>query len=97
VPASSDSARTLGHARFYDEPEEDGSMEMPTATKLWGLDEVHSLPDDGNRYELVHGVQYVTPPLRRGARSVEVTGQLSWHPGSASSPLIINLAEIFGV
>ena len=37
-------------------------MEMATSTKLWTLNEVHSLPDDGNRYELVHGVLYVTPP-----------------------------------
>ncbi|HXT16480.1 MAG TPA: Uma2 family endonuclease [Gemmatimonadaceae bacterium] len=34
---------------------------MTTATKIWTLAEVHSLPDDGNKYELVHGVLYVTP------------------------------------
>ena len=30
--------------------------------KLWTLDEVHSLPDDGNKYELIHGELFVTPP-----------------------------------
>lgn len=32
------------------------------ATKQWTLEEVHSLPDDGNKYELVHGALFVTPP-----------------------------------
>jgi Uma2 family endonuclease len=31
-------------------------------TKKWTLDEVHSLPDDGNKYELVRGELFVTPP-----------------------------------
>jgi Uma2 family endonuclease len=34
---------------------------MAAATKVWTLDELHSLPDDGNKYELIHGVLYVTP------------------------------------
>lgn len=34
---------------------------MRVATKVWTLEEVHSLPDDGNKYELIHGVLYVTP------------------------------------
>jgi Uma2 family endonuclease len=37
-------------------------MHMATDTKQWTLDEVHSLPDDGNRYELVRGQLFVTPP-----------------------------------
>ncbi|HEX4682051.1 MAG TPA: Uma2 family endonuclease [Gemmatimonadaceae bacterium] len=37
-------------------------MGMATASKVWTLAEVHSLPDDGNTYELVNGVLYVTPP-----------------------------------
>jgi Uma2 family endonuclease len=37
-------------------------MHMATDTKRWTLDEVHSLPDDGNKYELVHGELFVTPP-----------------------------------
>ena len=37
-------------------------MHMATARKIWSLDEVHSLPDDGNKYELVRGELFVTPP-----------------------------------
>ena len=29
--------------------------------KVWTLDELHSLPDDRNKYELVHGELFVTP------------------------------------
>jgi Uma2 family endonuclease len=37
-------------------------MHMATAIKRWTLDEVHSLPDDGNKYELIYGELFVTPP-----------------------------------
>lgn len=37
-------------------------MHMAMQTKRWTLDEVHSLPDDGNKYELVRGELFVTPP-----------------------------------
>lgn len=37
-------------------------MHMATRTKQWTLEEVHSLPDDGNKYELVRGELFVTPP-----------------------------------
>ena len=37
-------------------------MHMATTSKRWTLDELHSLPDDGNKYELVHGELLVTPP-----------------------------------
>jgi Uma2 family endonuclease len=36
-------------------------MPVSAAEKLWTLDELHALPDDGNKYELVHGVLLVTP------------------------------------
>ncbi|MGQ0537659.1 MAG: Uma2 family endonuclease, partial [Gemmatimonadaceae bacterium] len=35
---------------------------MATATKRWTLEELHSLPDDGNKYELINGELLVTPP-----------------------------------
>ena len=35
-------------------------MAMPQ-TKVWTLEELHNLPDDGNRYELLHGELFVTP------------------------------------
>ena len=37
-------------------------MPMATQTKRWTLAEVHGLPDDGNKYELVRGDLFVTPP-----------------------------------
>jgi Uma2 family endonuclease len=37
-------------------------MHMPDTMGSWTLDEVHRLPDDGNRYELVRGELFVTPP-----------------------------------
>ena len=37
-------------------------MHMATTTKRWTLEELHSLPDDGNKYELVRGQLFVTPP-----------------------------------
>jgi len=37
-------------------------MRMATQTKQWTLEELHSLPDDGNKYELVRGELFVTPP-----------------------------------
>ena len=35
-------------------------MAMPQ-TKIWTLEELHSLPEDGNKYELLHGQLFVTP------------------------------------
>jgi Uma2 family endonuclease len=29
--------------------------------KIWTREELHSLPDDGNKYELIHGELFVTP------------------------------------
>jgi Uma2 family endonuclease len=37
-------------------------MHMATGTKRWTLEELHRLPDDGNKYELVRGDLFVTPP-----------------------------------
>ena len=37
-------------------------MEMATKAKHWTLAELHALPDDGNKYELVFGDLFVTPP-----------------------------------
>ena len=37
-------------------------MHMATQLKRWTLEELHSLPDDGNKYELIHGELFVTPP-----------------------------------
>lgn len=34
---------------------------MARAKRRWTLDELHGLPDDGNKYELIHGELFVTP------------------------------------
>jgi Uma2 family endonuclease len=35
---------------------------MAYATEPWTLDQLHRLPEDGNRYELLDGELFVTPP-----------------------------------
>ncbi|HEY8175354.1 MAG TPA: Uma2 family endonuclease [Gemmatimonadaceae bacterium] len=37
-------------------------MAVAMRVKKWTLAEVHRLPDDGNKYELVRGELFVTPP-----------------------------------
>src|SRR5881628_4032988 len=51
-----------GHADVRPLSEEGCVMPMVTSRKVWTLEEVHSLPDDGNKYELVRGELFVTPP-----------------------------------
>ncbi len=41
-------------------------MHMAMQQKQWTLEELHSLPDDGNKYELVRGELFVTPPPTEG-------------------------------
>lgn len=36
-------------------------MSMPSTANAWTLQELHRLPDDGNKYEVVHGELFVTP------------------------------------
>lgn len=50
------------HARSENNAEEGCAVHMATATKRWTLEELHSLPDDGNKYELIDGELFVTPP-----------------------------------
>lgn len=38
--------------------------------RMWTLDELHGLPDDGNRYELVRGELFVTPAPGTGHESL---------------------------
>jgi Uma2 family endonuclease len=45
-------------------------MHMATTIKKWTLEEVHSLPDDGNKYELVRGELFVTPPPTEGHETI---------------------------
>ena len=34
-------------------------MRMPQLTRHWTVDDVHALPDDGNRYEVIDGALFV--------------------------------------
>lgn len=43
---------------------------MAPQTKVWTLEEVHSLPDDGNKYELIRGKLFVTPPPTDGHETI---------------------------
>ena len=52
-------------------------MGMPHATLRWTTDMVQSLPDDGNRYELVDGALLVTPaPVPIHQRAVGLLARL---------------------
>jgi Uma2 family endonuclease len=52
----------LAHARRDNCDEERSGMSMANATRPWTLDELDRLPEDGNKYELVFGELFVTPP-----------------------------------
>jgi len=48
-------------------------MGMPAHQSQWNADMVRSLPDDGNRYELIDGVLLVSPaPSKRHQRAVRM-------------------------
>ena len=52
-------------------------MAMHDTLDRWTLAELHRLPDDGNRYELVRGALFVTPaPSYRHQRLASVLGAL---------------------
>jgi Uma2 family endonuclease len=52
-------------------------MAMPDTLDRWTLAELHRLPDDGNRYELVRGRLFVTPaPSYAHQRLAAVLGAL---------------------
>jgi Uma2 family endonuclease len=52
----------LGHAARFDPAEEIQRMHMAQTTDDWTLEQLHRLPNDGNKYELVRGELFVTPP-----------------------------------
>jgi Uma2 family endonuclease len=63
--------------------------------KKWTLEELDSLPDDGNRYELIHGDLLVTPPptVSHGtilARLTRILARMSrrtaWGTSSSHAP-----------
>ena len=76
-------------------------MHTPSAVKHWTLEEVHNLPDDGNRYEL--GLVYHPRAVMRFAGS-EVEPELmvrALHPGNRpdwdDAPIPILIVEILSL
>src|SRR5205809_8057018 len=55
-------AAILGSCTHFTLAEEGAVMAVATRVREWTLVEVHRLPDDGNKYELVRGELFVTPP-----------------------------------
>ena len=85
-------------------------MGMPAATPYWTRDAVLALPDDGNRYELVHGELLVTPSPRLRHQDVlarlfvrraeyvtrERAGKVLWSPADISwGPDILVQPDLF--
>jgi Uma2 family endonuclease len=52
---------SLAHAYGSSVAKDWCGMHMSSVVKQWTLEELHSLPDDGNKYELVRGELFVTP------------------------------------
>jgi Uma2 family endonuclease len=61
VTRSSRGHAILGHAPRDPLAEERFVMSMPNTARAWTLAELHRLPEDGNKYELVYGELFVTP------------------------------------
>ena len=66
--------------------------------RAWTLEEVHRLPDDGNKYELVRGELFVTPAtvdhetiIARLARVLEPPGR----EGFSISTSVLNVPMSF--
>src|SRR5687767_8851836 len=67
---ASDARRPLGDGAH-------NAMAMPDTFAPWTLADLHRLPEDGNRYELVRGELFVTPaPSYRHQRLASVLGAL---------------------
>ena len=67
----------LPHATSLREPGAHATMAMPDTADRWTLTQLHRLPDDGNRYELVRGTLFVTPaPSYAHQRLASVLGAL---------------------
>jgi Uma2 family endonuclease len=63
---------TLARARYGSRSKEGHRMAVAAQTKRWTLRELHRLPDDGNKYELVHGELFVTPSPSEAHEAIAV-------------------------
>jgi Uma2 family endonuclease len=55
-------ARMFAHANGDATDEENREMHMATRVRRWTRADLERLPDDGNRYEVIEGELFVTPP-----------------------------------
>lgn len=53
--------QSLVHGNHNTPTREGCGMHMATIAKRWTLDELHALPEDGNKYEIIRGELFVTP------------------------------------
>jgi Uma2 family endonuclease len=63
-------ARSVSSAHARDRIFRGGQNMQMAGTKVWTLEELHSLPDDGNKYELIRGELFVTPAPAVGHETV---------------------------
>ena len=61
MPALASSDGIVEHARLLTRRRVFYCMSMPLADRIWTVDAVRALPDDGNRYEVIDGELFVTP------------------------------------
>lgn len=61
MPALASSDGIVEHARLLTRRRVFYCMSMPLADRIWTVEAVHALPDDGNRYEVIDGELFVTP------------------------------------
>ncbi len=56
----------MPHSRMYSQ----GGSPPPPERSIWTVNDVERLPDDGNRYEILHGELLVTPLPSNGHQGV---------------------------
>ena len=56
----------MPHSRMYSQ----GGSPPPPERSIWTVDDLEQLPDDGNRYEILHGELLVTPLPSNGHQGV---------------------------
>ena len=56
----------MPHSRMYSQ----GGSPPPPERSIWTVNDVERLPDDGNRYEILHGELLVTPLPSNGRQGV---------------------------
>src|SRR5438477_5789670 len=56
------SGRILAHANRTTDAEENRTMHMAVKARKWTRADLERLPYDGNKYEVIRGELFVTPP-----------------------------------